>query len=133
MKLTKDTNIGWQIHNGSGWNNHETARKLSSMNDGSLPTVPLGYGVLVAPLSDKPFGLRCALVKVQARKIDIINGVEYDDGPANDAGETYDWAYNRFGYEVERLYSVFCEQQEHDDSQYFIAVMKKQIANLNVT
>lgn len=133
MKITNQTNAGWLIMNGSGWNHHKTADALETMlaeSPDTLPAVPLGYAVLVAPISDKPFGLRCALVKAQDRKVEIIDGREYDDGPADDAGEQDQWAYNEFGCEVERIHSVKAEQQSDDDSAYFIRIMAEQIAKL---
>ena len=133
MKITNETNAGWIITNGSGWNHHKTANALDAIladAPETLPTVPVGYAVLVAPISDKPFGLRCALVKAQARKVEIIDGAEYDDGPADDAGEQDQWAWNTFGCEVERIHSVKAEQQSDDDSQYFIREMAAQIAKL---
>jgi hypothetical protein len=66
-------NIGWIIKNGSGRNDHKTARVLIDMlasDPSKLPQVPDGYGVLVAPISDKPLGLRCALVRLCERKIE---------------------------------------------------------------
>ena len=72
MKITNQTNIGWVIINGSGWNHHKTADALEAMlaeAPDSLPIVPTGYAILVAPISDKPFGLRCALVKALPRRI----------------------------------------------------------------
>jgi hypothetical protein len=124
MKITNQTKIGWVVRNGSGWNNHQTAKSLDAILDESpetLPDVPVGYAVLVAPISDRPFGLRCALVKIQARKIDIIDGAEYDDGVADDAGETDRWAEEQFGFDVERIHSVKTTQQSEDSSEYFIA------------
>jgi len=136
MKITNQTNAGWIILNGSGWNNHKTAEALKTMlaeAPDSLPQVPFGYAVIVAPISDKPFGLRCALVKAQARKVEIIDGAEYDDGPADDAGDEDEWAANAIGLRsssVERIHSVKAEQQSNDDSQYFIRVMSEQLAKL---
>ena len=66
METLTNQNIGWQITNGSGWNHHKTADALKEIEN--LPEVPLGYGVLVAPISDKPFGLRCALVRALPRR-----------------------------------------------------------------
>lgn len=133
MKLTNKSIIGWVVNNGSGWNHHKTADALNDMlaeSPESLPPVPAGYGVLVAPISDKPFGLRCALVKVMPRKMELIDGVEYDDGPADDAGEKYQWAWNTFGMEVVRLYSCKEEQQSSDSSAYFIRQITEAIAKL---
>ena len=99
----------------------------------SLPTVPVGYAVIVAPISDRPFGLRCALVKAQDRKVVIIDGAEYDDGPAEDAGEEDDWASNVLDLRsssVERIHSVKAEQHYDNDSKYFIREMAEQIAKL---
>jgi hypothetical protein len=134
MKITNQTNAGWIILNGSGWNHHKTADSLEAMlaeAPDSLPTVPVGYAVIVAPISDKPFGLRCALVKAQSRRVEIIDGAEYDDGPADDAGEQDQWAWNTFGFEVERIHSVKSEQQSNDGSAYFIRVMTEQISKLS--
>ena len=97
----------------------------------TLPTVPVGYAVLVAPISDKPFGLRCALVKAQDRKVDIIDGAEYDDGPADGAGEQDVWAYNVFGCDVERIASCKAEQQGDDDSAYFIRKMNRRTCQVD--
>jgi len=133
MKLTNKSNIGWVVNNGSGWNHHQTADTLNNLlaeSPETLPAVPVGYGVLVAPISDKPFGLRCALVKVMSRKMELIDGVEYDDGPADDAGEQDQWSYNQFGMEVERIYSCKEEQQSSDASEYFIRQISEQIAKL---
>ena len=133
MKITNQTNAGWIVINGSGWNHHKTADALEAIlaeAPETLPPVPVGYAVIVAPISDKPFGLRCALVKSQSRKVEIIDGVEYDDGPANGAGEQDGWAYNTLGCEVERIHSVKAEQQSEDDSEYFIRVMAEQLAKI---
>ena len=132
MKITNQSNVGWVVVNGSGWNHHKTADALNEIlasEPDSLPTVPVGYAVIVAPISDKPFGLRCALVKAQSRKVGIIDGQEYDNGPADDAGDEDDWASNVLdlrGSSVERIHSVKAEQQSDDDSQYFIRVMREQ-------
>ena len=118
------------ITNGSGWNNHRTASALNNMLADSaehLPTVPNGYAVLVAPISDKPFGLRCALVKVLPRFTEVIDGVEYDDGAD---GEEYGWAVDSFHLGCEKIYSIMTEQQDEDSSAYFIKVMAEQIAKL---
>jgi hypothetical protein len=131
MKTTNQTKIGWVVRNGSGWNNHQTAKSLEGIlaeSPETLPDVPVGYAVLVAPISDRPFGLRCALVKVQSRKIDIIDGVEYDDGPA--AGETDRWADEQFGIEVERIHSFKTEQQSEDSSQDFIRAITERLSKL---
>ncbi len=131
-KVTADSKIGWVVLNGSGWNHHKTADALDEIlasEPDSLPDVPCGYGVLVAPISDKPFGLRCALVKVLARKIEMIDGRPYDDG-CEDEDAIDGWAAERFDMDVERIHSVKCEQQSDDDSQYFIRVMREQIAKL---
>lgn len=133
MKITNETNAGWIITNGSGWNHHKTADALEAIladAPETLPTVPVGYAVLVAPVSDKPFGLRCALVKAQARKVEIIDGQEYDDGPADDAGEQDQWAWNTFGCEVERIHSCKEEQQSSDSSAYFIRQITDALAKL---
>lgn len=123
MRLTNQSNIGWVVNNGSGWNHHKTADTLLGMTL-DLPTVPVGYGVLVAPISDKPFGLRCAFVKVLPR---ITDDEGLDDGPD---GEADQWAWNVFGMEVERIYSCKAEQQSDDDSAYFIRKMSEEIAKL---
>lgn len=54
-------NHGWKVSNGSGWNNHRTAAVLSDRR--TFPRVPHGYAVVCGPISDKPLGLRCALVR----------------------------------------------------------------------
>lgn len=136
MKITNDSNVGWVVVNGSGWNHHKTADALNEIlasEPDRLPVVPVGYAVIVAPISDKPFGLRCALVKAQARKVDIIEGQEYDDGLADGVGEEDDWAssvLDLHSSSVERIHSVKAEQQSDDDSEYFIRVMAEQIAKL---
>lgn len=136
MKITNQTNSGWIVINGSGWNHHKTADALNAIladSPETLPTVPLGYAVVIAPISDKPFGLRCALVKAQERKIDIIDGQEYDDGPADGVGEEDSWAADVLDLRsssVERIHSVKAEQQSDDDSAYFIRIMAEQIAKL---
>jgi hypothetical protein len=136
MKMTNQTNMGWVVINGSGWNHHKTADVLNEIlaeSPDTLPVVPVGYAVVVAPISDKPFGLRCALVKAQARKVDIIDGQEYDDGPAEDAGDEDAWASEALDLRsssVERIHSVKTEQQSDDDSASFIRVMREQIAKL---
>ena len=193
MYITNQTNAGWIIYNGSGWNHHKTADALNAIladSLESLPVVPVGYAVLVAPISDKPLGLRCALVKVLARKMEpfinfhnpagdydfatkkslpeiedeTVDGCSrwlaaagylptharpegwpvgdlwyrhqdgrwasvqmLDDGPDGDAD---DWARDCFDFDVEKIYSVKCEQQSEDDSQYLIRVMAEQIAKL---
>ncbi|MDE2019386.1 MAG: hypothetical protein KGJ13_03495 [Patescibacteria group bacterium] len=135
MKITNQTNAGWIVINGSGWNHHKTADVLNGIladSADTLPIVPIGYAVLVAPISDKPFGLRCALVKAQARKVEVIDGVDYDDGPAEGAGEMDQWAFNVFGCEVERIHSVKEEQQSEDASQYFIKVISEQLLKLAI-
>jgi hypothetical protein len=128
MKITPETNAGWIVQNGSGWNHHKTADALNNMLaefPDDLPVVPLGYAVLVAPISDKPLGLRCALVKGLPR---IIDADGYDDGCEGD----YDsWAYENFGCEVERIGSCRCDQQNDNDSQYFMKIMAEQISKLN--
>ena len=132
MKITNQTNAGWIIVNGSGWNSHKTAGTLEAMladAPETLPTVPPGYAVLVAPISDRPFGLRCALVKALARKVEVIDGQEYDDGPNDNAGEQDQWAWNTFGCEVERLYSCKEYEQSCDSSAYFIARITEVINN----
>lgn len=58
----------WNIRNGSGWNHHKTVDALRALDKAERPSVPKGYAVLVAPISDKPLGLRCALVKECGRK-----------------------------------------------------------------
>ena len=73
----KTSNLGWQIRNGSGWNHHKTADVLKQKE---LPEIPTGYGVLVAPISDKPYGLRCALVKVLLRKESPVISLRGADG-----------------------------------------------------
>jgi hypothetical protein len=126
MKETNQTVIGWVVQNGSGWNHHKTADVLNDIlasEPDTLPTVPPGYGVLVAPISDKPFGLRCALVKVLPRLTE--DGL--DDGPD---GEPDGWAWNNFGMEVEKINSCKAEQQSDDDSAYFVRIMREQIAKL---
>jgi hypothetical protein len=136
MKITNKTNAGWIILNGSGWNHHKTAAALEAIladAPETLPVVPVGYAVIVAPISDKPFGLRCALVKAQARKVEIIDGAEYDDGPADGADDEDEWASSVLDLRsssVERIYSAKAEQQSDDDSAYFIRVMAEQIAKL---
>lgn len=136
MKITNQTNAGWIVINGSGWNNHKTADALDAILADAperLPTVPLGYAVVIAPISGKPFGLRCALVKAQERKIDIIDGQEYDDGPADGVGQEDSWAADVLDLRsssVERIHSVKAEQQSDDDSAYFIRIMIEQIAKL---
>lgn len=62
--------MSWNIQNGSGWNHHKTVDSLRSLGAEALPEAPEGYAVLVAPISDKPFGLRCALVKICGRKLE---------------------------------------------------------------
>lgn len=122
---TSNQNIGWQISNGSGWNNHKTADALNELlatTPDELPAVPLGYGVLVAPISDNPFGLRCALVKLLPR---ITDEEGYDDGCD---GEADDWAADNFRMDVERVASCKCEQESDDDSSYFIKKMREAIA-----
>lgn len=133
MKLTNQSNIGWVVQNGGGWNHHTTADVLKTMlaeNADALPALPLGYGVLVAPISDKPFGLRCALVKVLPRITEIVDGEECDDGPDESAGDVDGWAKDYFGFDVERIYSCRTEQQSDDDSAYFIKRMAEEIAKL---
>ena len=134
MKLTNDSKIGWVVQNGSGWNRHKTADALETMlaeNPDSLPALPFGYGALVAPISDKPFGLRCALVKVLPRITEIVDGEECDDGPDESAGDVDGWAKDCFGFDaVERIYSCKAEQQSDDDSAYFIKRMSEEIAKL---
>jgi hypothetical protein len=133
MNMMNQSNIGWVVENGSGWNHHKTADVLKEIlisDPDALPAVPLGYGVLVAPISDKPFGLRCMLVKVQPRKTEIIDDAEYDDGPDDAAGEEDGWALDRFGMHVKKIYSVKAEHQSSDASRYFIKVMAEQIAKL---
>jgi hypothetical protein len=79
----KTQNIGWQVSNGSGWNHHKTADALNSIlaaAPDTLPALPLGYGVLVAPISDKPFGLRCALVRELPRKLSPIISIHHAGG-----------------------------------------------------
>jgi hypothetical protein len=83
MNVTNDSQIGWVVKNDSGWNHHRTADALSKIlatAPDSLPVVPLGYGVLVGPISDKPFGLRCALVKVLPRKTSPVIGLRGASG-----------------------------------------------------
>lgn len=136
MKITNQSNVGWVVVNGSGWNHHKTADALNEIlasEPDRLPVVPVGYAVIVAPISDKPFGLRCALVKAQDRNVEIIDGAEYDDGPADGVGEEDDWASSVLDLRsssVERIHSVKAEQQSDDDSEYFIRVMAEQIAKL---
>jgi len=136
MKITNKSNVGWVVVNGSGWNHHKTADALNELvanEPDSLPVVPFGYAVFVAPISDKPFGLRCALVKAQARKVDVIDGAEYDDGPAEDAGDEDEWASGALDLHsssVERIFSCKEEQQYRDSSEYFIRQIREQIAKL---
>jgi len=123
------TNIGWVVHNGSGWNHHITADILNEMLASSpdeLPVVPPGYGVLVAPISDKPFGLRCALVKIIPRFTDE-EGV--DDGCD---GHVNGWVSDRFGLDAEIIKSARTEQQSDDESQFVISIMRKAIALLKL-
>ena len=115
MRLTEQ-NLGWQIRNGSGWNHHETAATLETMlHADKLPAVPIGYGVLVAPISDKPLGLRIALVKVLPRKTGEVDGEILDDGPD---GEPWQWAWNAFHVEVERIDAVTEDQQKNDNGTW---------------
>lgn len=71
MKLR---NASWIVKNGSGWNKHKTADTLTALladeDAETLPQVPAGYAVIVAPISDKPLGLRCALVRELERKME---------------------------------------------------------------
>jgi hypothetical protein len=119
VRITPDSNIGWVVQNGSGWNYHKTAVALNAMLiefPDDLPPVPKGYAVLVAPISDKPLGLRCALVK----------GLDN-----NQDNQEYDaWAAETFGCEVQKIGSCKCEYQQDDDSQYFMKIMAEQISKL---
>ena len=127
MKNTE--NLGWQIINGSGWNRHATASALETTlreSPDDLPTVPNGYAVLVAPISDKPFGLRCELVKVLPRL--IVDGD--DDGPDESEGEVDQWALDNFKIEAMKICGVREEQQSQDASRYFINKIADQIALL---
>lgn len=83
MKLTQQSNIGWMILNGSGWNHHRTADALL---DAKTPDVPRGYAVCVAPISDKPFGLRCALVRLLPRKMEPSINIHFAAGNYDFAG-----------------------------------------------
>lgn len=70
--MTTTTKMQWTVNNGSGWNHHITADRLSEMlaqSPEDLTESPVGYEVCVAPVSDKPLGLRCALVRVLPRKM----------------------------------------------------------------
>lgn len=120
----KKLETGWQIRNGSGWNRHETARSLQTNSAIHAMVIPSGYAVLVAPISDKPLGLRCALVRELPRKTDE-DGL--DDGPD---GEIYDWARDNFGVEVERVYSCTVDSQSEDSSAYFIRKTSEAIAKI---
>ena len=82
-QLIDETRIGWLVHNGSGWNHHKTADILNEILASApdeLPAVPNGYAVLVAPVSDKPFGLRCALVEVLSRRTVPLIGLHEAGG-----------------------------------------------------
>jgi len=178
MKITNESNVGWVILNGGGWNNHATAKALNEIAADApdqLPAVPPGYAVLVAPISDKPMGLRCALVKALPRLTSpvvsfknsdgqpissrgIIDQSAYDDLASAEAllaaagfvnhrrgdgvmaevemcddgcdGDAYGWAAEVFGCEVEKIYSVYEEQQSEDSSSYFIREMAAQIEKI---
>ena len=124
---------GWIIQNGSGWNHHRTVDTLNTiLVDGPerLPAVPDGYGVLVAPISDKPLGLRCAFVKLLPR---ITDEDGYDDGYDENAGEADAWAADHFHLDVERLYSCLEDEQSEDSTAYFIRKMQEQIAKIQAT
>ena len=124
---TSNKNIGWRISNGSGWNHHKTADVLNNIlatTSNELPDVPSGYCVLVAQISDKPLGLRCALVKLLPR---IIDEEGLDDGCD---GEADSWVYNNFHLDAEIIGSCKCEEQSDDRSRYFINKMRVVIAAL---
>ena len=127
MIENENQNIGWKVINGSGWNHHKTADALNELiatTPDEIPTVPPGYGVLVAPISDKPFGMRCALVKLLPR---ITDEEGNDDGCD---GEADAWAADNFQMDVKRVTSFKCEQQSDDDSSYFLKKMREAIASL---
>lgn len=87
---------GYQIGNGSGWNNHATARGLiDSILHGNAPAVPDGKIVIGAPISpDKPFGYRIAVVKViPESELD-----EDGDSPNADA-----WCSELYGQPVKKI------------------------------
>ncbi len=127
MKTNPYDMLGWIVHNGSGWNHHRTADTLEQLlaaDPEALPAVPVGHAVLVAPLSDKPLGLRCALVKILPR---ITDDAGYDDGCD---GEADAWAVENFRIDGVRLASCRCDQQSDDDSGYFIKKMREAIAKI---
>lgn len=91
---------------------------------GELPAIPLTYRVLVAPISDKPFGLRCALVKFFSHATSTkICDDDFD-------GEKDEWAFDKFGVEVERIYSCKTENPANDDSEYFFAKINEALKQL---
>lgn len=122
-------NHGWIVVNGSGWNRHATADSLEQRED--LPEVPAGYAVIVAPVSrEKPFGIRCALVRVLPRHEELVDGQWYDDGAD---GEPWPWARDASELDAEKLHSVAEDQQDSDASEFFIERMRKAIREIETT
>jgi hypothetical protein len=73
------SNHGWIIRNGSGWNHHRTIDTLQKRR--TWPRVPKGYAVVCGPISDKPLGIRCALVRELPRKMEP--GIDYHQPAGN--------------------------------------------------
>ena len=121
----KTSTIGWDIKNGSGWNNHITAKSLAE-KVGFLPDLPEGYIALVAPIDpDRPLGLRCMLAKELGR---VVDDTGLDDGPD---GVPNEWAWNAFRLDVERIYSCKVDSQTEDSSEFFIKKISEVISKLN--
>lgn len=115
----------WDIKNGSGWNDHQTAKRLKLIAaelPQKLPQPPEGYLVLVAPVNMvKPMGLRCALVRVSPREGDV--GGSFGDNPSQ-------WAAAYFGVYGEVVRKCFEDCQDEDSTDYFIRKMTEAIEEI---
>ena len=122
---------GWLVNNGSGWNNHSTARVLQDMvvTQEELPQPPPGYAVLVAPVSDKPLGLRCALVRVLPQNEEVVGGSWCNDGCAEE-DKASAWASREFKLDAEIVSKCGEESADSDASAFFIKRMTQAIAQV---
>ena len=64
------------------------------------------------------------------RKTEVVGGEELDDGASDEEGELYQWAWNAFGVEVTKIYSLSVDNQSEDCSQYLIEQISKAINSM---
>ncbi len=110
----------YNIGNGSGWNNHTTARGIrDAIFEGQAPEVPEGHLVIGACIDrEKPFGYRFAICRqIPAADLD-------DDASSDDADE---WCSEIAGQPVERIDTYRVDSGTNNETRDVLAWLNNQL------